>query len=87
MLRHLHLLHGLTQGSAVTGAVLADDPDLLRSLGLQKKAESGGFNLHASILAEGSEKLQYTSRAFSQELWNCPGVNPLGKQPYSPFSG
>jgi hypothetical protein len=35
VLGHLDLLHLLTQGSTIPGAVLTDDADLLRALGLQ----------------------------------------------------
>ncbi len=35
MLGDFHLLDGLTQRGAVTGAVLADDSDLLGALGLE----------------------------------------------------
>ena len=35
MLRDLHLLHLLTQGGTITGSVLSDNADLLRSLGLE----------------------------------------------------
>ena len=35
MLRDLHLLDDLPQGSTVPGAVLAGDPDLLGTLGLK----------------------------------------------------
>ncbi len=38
MLRDLHLLDGLPEGGAVARTVLADDPNLLRALGLKKKS-------------------------------------------------
>ena len=35
VLRDFHLLDGFTEGSAVTGAVLADNTNLLSTLGLK----------------------------------------------------
>ena len=39
MLRDLHLLDGLPEGGAVAGAVLADNADLLRALGLKRQTK------------------------------------------------
>ncbi len=38
VLRDLHLLDGLPEGGAVARTVLADDPNLLRALGLKNKS-------------------------------------------------
>ena len=40
MLRDLHLLDGLTERGAITGAVLPNNANLLRALGLENKRNS-----------------------------------------------
>lgn len=75
VLGDLHLLDGLTEGGTVTGAVLADDSDLLGALGLEKEISIG------VIL---TEKLFRTfSRLFDRNHWinwfknTCGGFNCL----------
>jgi len=55
MLRDLHLLHLLTQGGTITGSVLSDNADLLRSLGLEGKKRDESTNCQSLGTRTGSQ--------------------------------